>query len=402
MIGIDHNLAEVKERELFSFTKKTAVEAMETLKQKPGISGLVLIFTCNRVELYVHGEEELPLLELLCGIKGADVRENSRYFVKREGMEAVRHLFYLAAGLESKIMGEDQILTQVKDALVLAREVYATDTVLEVLFRQAVTAAKKVKTNVPVEKENSSAAHLALKRLKEMGFSPEGKECLVIGNGMMGKITALALKDAGADVTVTVRQYRSGIVEIPEGCNRIHYGQRYEKLKHCDIVFSATASPNITIDAEEVEQAGICKPMIFVDLAVPRDIDPKVRELPGISLFDIDDFSIDRQSDAMKSQYEAAASLLDAAVTEYRTWLECRDLLPSIQQISTKAGEDVSWRLGKTIVKYAPEEEGQKDLEDKITAASEKVVGHLLFSLRDELEPEVFRKCIEILEDRYA
>lgn len=401
MIGIDHNLAEVEQRELFSFTKKTAAEAMLALKEEPGISGCVLIVTCNRMELYVHGEEEkepLPLLELLCRFKGAKADECRSLFVGREGIAAVRHLFYLAAGLESKILGEDQILTQVKDALALAREVYAADTVLEVLFRQAVTAGKKIKTRVPMDRENFSAAHLALEHFKEMGFLVQGKKCMVIGNGMMGKITALALKDAGADVTVTVRQYKSGVVEIPEGCGRIHYGDRYELLKECDLVCSATASPNVTIDAGKVKESGIYKPMIFVDLAVPRDIDPAVRNLPGVKLYDIDDFSIDRRSARMKEQYAAAAKLLDAAVEEYRTWLECRDLIPSIQKIGAKTAEDILWRLAPGIKKCVPEETAAGELRELSAAAAQKSVNRLLFALRDKMEPEEFRRCIEILE----
>lgn len=405
MIGIDHNLAEVEEREMFSFTRKSAMAALERLKKEPQIAGCVLIVTCNRMELYVHEEEmeeQTDLLRLLCEIKGADQEKCSRFFVKREGMEAVRHLFFLSAGLKSKIMGEDQILTQIKDALTMAREVYAADTVIEVLFRQAITAGKKVKTQVPMEKANFSAAHLALERLRELGFSPAGKKCMVIGNGMMGKITALALKDAGADVTVTVRQYRSGVVEIPEGCKRIFYGERYQLLKECDIVFSATASPNITIDKKEVVKAGLKKPVIFIDLAVPRDIDPDVQELDGVSLYDIDDFSIDRCSEAMNRQYEAASVILEEAVAEYGNWLECRNLLPAIQKISEAAAEDVNWRMGKAIQKLSTGEKETLELKQAVVTASEKVINRMLFSLRDELEPEVFRRCIEILEEKNA
>ena len=142
----------------------------------------------------------------------------------------MEHLFYLTSGLKSQILAEDQIITQVKDALALSREAYCTDNVLEVLFRMAVTAAKKVKTQVSFSRANSSVIHQAIERLEDQGFSLQGKTCMVIGNGEMGKVTALALKEAGADVTVTVRQYRSGIVTIPQGCDRINYGERLEFL----------------------------------------------------------------------------------------------------------------------------------------------------------------------------
>lgn len=402
MIGIDHTRADIKQRELFSFTKKAAALAMDTVKKEPEISGCVLIATCNRMELYVHGEgekEPLPLLSILCRIKGVEEEMCRPYFVERMGMDAVRHLFSLAGGLASKIVGEDQILTQVKDAAAFARENYATDTVLEVLFRQAVTAGKKVKTLVPMERANTSAAHLAIQRMQEMGCSMKGKQCLVIGNGMMGKITALALQEAGAKVTVTVRQYKSGIVEIPKGCARIHYGQRYEKLKDCDLVFSATASPNVTLLAEQITQADIHKPMIFVDLAVPRDIDPGIGLLSGMTLYNIDDFSIDHRSKEMEKQYEMAASMLEEAAKEYENWLECRDLLPGIRKISATSAEETVWRLKGKVQQTVPEEKKQKELLEYTAEAAEKVISHLLFALRDELEPETFRKCIEILEE---
>ena len=164
----------------------------------------------------------------------------------RSGEEAVKHLFYLAGGLKSQILGEDQILTQIKDALNLSREHYASDGVLEVLFRMAATAGKKIKTEVPLAHGNPSVIHQALSSLREQGYDVQGKTCMVIGNGEMGKVAAQTLREAGGEVTVTVRQYRSGIVEIPAGCSRINYGERLDFLPKCDLAVSATASPNYT------------------------------------------------------------------------------------------------------------------------------------------------------------
>lgn len=401
MIGIDHKKAGVEEREQFSFTKKSGKEAMEFIKSQPQVTGCVLLSTCNRMELYVNQEnmqEKEDLYALLARCKGITTEKHRELFVEREGAEVVSHLFYLTAGLKSKIMGEDQILTQVKDALAQAREAEALDGALEVLFRRAITAGKKVKTEVSLDKENHSAADLAIKALKDKGFSPEGKKCLVIGNGMMGKITALALKEEGADVTVTVRQYKSGMVEIPEGCKRINYGERYELLGECDLVFSATASPNITLDRKHIEELHLKRPMIFIDLAVPRDIDPGIRELQGMSLYDIDDFSIDEKSEHMLMQYKKAAAILEDGAAEYISWLECRQFLPIIESISSKAAEDVGWRMGKEL-KAIKEQKDQMISKKAAKEASEKVIKHLLFLLRDELEPEQFRNCLEILQE---
>ena len=159
----------------------------------------------------------------------------------------MRYLFRLASGLESKIVGEDQILTQIGDALTRSRTEFASDRTLEVLFREAITCAKQIKTNIRIAKNNSSAAAVALLRLQEMGYRFDVKKALVIGNGMMGKLAAQALIDAGADVTVTVRQYRSGVVDVPPQARRIGYKDRYEEIEDSDYIFSATASPNLTI-----------------------------------------------------------------------------------------------------------------------------------------------------------
>ena len=146
MIGIDHNMAPVDIRALFAFTKKSAGEAMEKIKSYKGIYGCVILSTCNRLEVWasVDEEEDVCLYDCVCQLKGISDDSYRNYFVERKDEEAVEHLFYLTSGLKSQIIGEDQILTQVKDALNLARENFAVDGVLEVLFRMAVTAGKNI------------------------------------------------------------------------------------------------------------------------------------------------------------------------------------------------------------------------------------------------------------------
>ena len=147
MIGIDHNMAPVDIRAHFAFTKKNAGEAMEKIKEQKGIYGCVILSTCNRLEVWasVDDEEDVCLYDCLCQLKGITEDSYREYFVERKDQEAVEHLFYLTSGLKSQIIGEDQILTQVKDALNLARENFEADGVREFLFRMAVTAGKRMK-----------------------------------------------------------------------------------------------------------------------------------------------------------------------------------------------------------------------------------------------------------------
>lgn len=403
MIGIDYKKASVDVRAQFSFTKKNTVAALENLKKEPGILGCIILSTCNRMEIWVSTGEDWKgsLYEFLCKEKEKDPREFEKYFVKREEEEAVEHLFYLTSGLKSQILAEDQIITQVKDALALSREAYCTDNVLEVLFRMAVTAAKKVKTQVSFSRANSSVIHQAIERLEDQGFSIQGKTCMVIGNGEMGKVTALALKEAGADVTVTVRQYRSGIVTIPQGCDRINYGERLEFLPKCDLVVSATASPNYTLTMEQIENAKIPGHVVLIDLAVPRDIEPSAGTLNNVTLYDIDSFKIDAVSPKLQASLDQAGEILREQQEEFYNWYNGRDLIPRIQEIKADAVEDLNLRIMKILRKTPMEDSDRENLLKAIDTAAGKVVNKMMFGLKDFMKEEEFINCVEGLEKLY-
>ncbi len=397
MIGIDHNRAAVDIRAVFSFTKKNAAAAMETFKNTEGILGCVILSTCNRMECWVSAEQDWDgsLCELLCRVKGVEPAQYETYFVERRDREAVNHLFYLTCGLKSQILGEDQILTQVKDALSLARENFSTDSVLEVLFRMAVTAGKKVKTDVSFSRANYTAMDSVVAMLAKRGIDLKSMSCLVIGNGEMGKLAAQALKAQDADVTVTVRQYRSGMVNIPVGCKRIDYGERMEMLPYCDIVVSATASPNYTITSELMEKTVWKKGVIFIDLAVPRDIEPGVRELAGLELYDIDDFKGSGMTENYSESLQEAETVLQEQIREFYDWLEGRDLIPKIKDIQEKAVEDLNLRIHKILTHLPLEDTARADLQKSIDTAAGKVVGKMIYGLRDTMEKDVFLECVE-------
>lgn len=405
MVGIDYNKASVDVRAQFSFTKKNAAAAMEKLKETLGILGCVILSTCNRMEIWASTQEEWEgsLFEFLCEEKGKNPEEFRRYFVEREEGEAIEHLFYLTSGLKSQILAEDQIITQVKDALSMARDVYCTDNVLEVLFRMAVTAAKRVKTEVVFSRGNSSVIHQAIQKLREAGYSLDGITCMVIGNGEMGKVAALALAEAGAHVTVTVRQYRSGIVSIPKGCDRINYGERMEFFPSCDLVVSATASPNFTLTKELIQQAKKGeKQQILIDLAVPRDIEPSVKEIEGMTLYDIDSFKIDTNSLELQESMQKAALILKEQMEDFYCWYDGRSLIPRIQDIQAEAVQDLNLRILKILRKTPMEDEDRENLLNAIDTAAGKVVSKMMFGLRDTLEKEEFLNCVEGLEKLYG
>lgn len=402
MIGIDHKNAVIDIRTLFSFTKKNMAEALERLKKVQGIEGCVMLSTCNRMELWVSVREDFEedLYGLLCEIRQISSDRYREYFSFRQGREAVHHLFRLTGGLESRILGEDQIVTQVGEALAFAREQYAADSVLETLFRQAVTAAKKVKTEVALHPSDHSVVRTAVELLKREGRSFRGKKCMVIGNGVMGKLAATLLCEEGADVTVTVRQYRSGVVEIPRGCKRIDYGQRMSLFGSCDYVVSATVSPNYTLPAELVEQARR-RPVVLIDLAVPRDIDPNVRSLPGVTLYDIDCFREEAQSEEQKAAVLEAEKRFAAQMEEFYDWYEGRDLFPRIQKIKEVAASDMEVRLTRKLSHLPIEERERQELQEDILEAAMRAMNKMMFGLRGNVSSRTFLECLDGLEKVY-
>ena len=177
MLGIDHTKAGLDIRTQFAFTKKQLQETLVRWKQRPQVKGGVILSTCNRMEIYLSMETEIcedtgdEILSWLCEEKSINEAIAKQYVTIRSEEEAVNHLFALAAGMKSLIMGEDQIITQVKEAVELARESMATDTVLEVLFRDAIACGKEIKTNVVFSHGNLSGATEAIRQLKDMGYS---------------------------------------------------------------------------------------------------------------------------------------------------------------------------------------------------------------------------------------
>lgn len=401
MIGIDYTDAGLDIRGQFSYTKREQEETVQRLRQLEGISGCILLSTCNRTELIISYESgwKADEKELFCGLKGLSAEEYGSYIHERRGMEAVRDIFSLAGGLKSQILGEDQILTQMKDAADFSRQFFGTDKILETLFRMAVTAGKEVKTRIKLPSANRSAPLAAITGLEQEGENFCGEKCLVIGNGVMGRMTAQLLLDKGADVTVTIRQYRRGIVDVPPAAKRIDYSGRYEKMTECRYIFSATASPNMTITLEKLPLEKLPAETVFVDLAVPRDIQEEIGDCQGIRLYDIDDFGVGMPEETKQSLAEAE-KLLEEKVQEFQSWYDAKDVVPMLLQVSEKASEDVLARIDGRLQKKIPGK--QEEVEDIVREAVQKVVNKIMFSVRDSVDVSAFRDCVDAMTELYT
>lgn len=283
---LDYRVADVAAREPFSFSSGEIELIYPRLLETPGVCGAVLLSTCNRTELYLSLEDGVLLNPFILLCEAAGISAETVPYQTRCGDEVIWHLFAVACGARSQIWGEDQILAQVKQAVFAAREAKASDGILEVLFRQAVSGAKRVKTELGFQDvRDGTAERAALWLVQEHCHT-----ALVIGNGMIGRHVAELLQKNGVDVTMTLRHYRHGQNVIPSGVGTVEYDLRYEKMPECDAVISATSSPHHTVQAARVAALTNC-PRLFVDLAVPRDIEPAVTGLPGIQCKNIDELS---------------------------------------------------------------------------------------------------------------
>ena len=281
----------------------------------------------------------------------------------------------VSAGMQSQIFGDDQIVSQVKDAAALARELKTADAVLDTLFRRDVTAGKRVRTEtrltgVPAERFFGTLA---------------GKRAVVIGNGEMGRLAARALVEAGCAVTVTLRTYRHGETVVPQGCATVPYERRMERIEGADLVVSATTSPHFTLTAEQTAALSH-PPRLLLDLAMPRDIESAAAS-GHTALFNLDDLG--ELGDADNAARETALRILDEETREFFAWLNYRAALPLIAQLKSAVAARV-----RHIRDYdALVADG--DAETLAELAANRAVELVLGGMKQKIDVETMKACLE-------
>jgi len=380
MSGLEHSQVPISLRERLSFTKQQTGEMVRKLHSFPQVSGCVLISTCNRTELYLSCTEEVVPGELLCQAAGAEYPLYQDAFVTLSEKDAVQHLMEVAAGIRSRIFGEDQIISQVKDAIAIAREAGAADSVLETLFRSAVSAGKEVRTKVRLTSVPTSAASMAVDLLREKLGDLTDKKALVIGNGEMGRLAASLLRREGCQVSVTLRTYRHGETIVPPGCGVVPYDQRFLHMEDCDLLLSATTSPHYTVTVEPLSKLPSL-PAVLVDLAIPRDIQPEVGQLPGVSLYNIDDLGDFSESRTIPAE---VTEILNAQMENFYRWLNYKDCMTSVDSLK----QAIVDRL------LTAQEFGEDLTEFEIIQLSvNKTVDLLVTGLAERITSENLTKC---------
>lgn len=347
LLSISHKTAPIAIRELFAFTPEQQTELLRALCAEAKAAESVVISTCNRTEIYTYYTKEEQqqklfsrlqrvLLEKAGALKVDHITDYLRFY---QGEKAVRHLFLVAAGLDSMVVGEDQILGQVKKAHEQAREAGTTGKYLNTLFRYAVTCAKRIKTDTELSKTSVSTATLAIKAAEEALGGLAGKKIMVIGG--TGEIGGIVLKNLysmkGLHIYSTIRNITlSHDAHLKsESSHVIDYKERYSYVDEMDVVISATSSPHYTLTCHKLrERIHRSKPRVFVDLAVPVDIEESITEIPRTFLYNMDDMeALARANNQAKKQAaKEAGEILKEYEEEFMCWMIFQQAMPQIEK----------------------------------------------------------------------
>lgn len=353
-VGVNHRTAPLAVREKLSFPEHTIGESLRKLKSYPGLDGCVIVSTCNRTEIYAAPFELdsglNAIWEFLSDRSGIDISEIKNYTFCHTLYDAIRHLFRVVAGLDSMILGETQILGQVSRAYQLALENQATNSVLNTLFRQAVTIGKRIRTETGIDRNPVSIPYAAVELAKQHLGDLSGMSVLVVGAGEMSELTATHLVANGISSVIVSNRSYDRAVQLAEKFNgkAVKFDSLLEYLKTADIVISSTAASHYVIKTEEV--AAIIKnrqqrPIFMIDIAVPRDIDPDVGRLSGAVLFDVDDLQnvVDAGLAERRKAAVAAEGIVEEELDSFMRWLSTQFVIPTITALK-KRGEEIKQR----------------------------------------------------------
>jgi glutamyl-tRNA reductase len=386
VLGVSHKTAPVALRERLAMPEGRAAAVLRELVEDPAIHEAVAISTCNRAELHLVAgdpvEAESIALAALSRRAGIPPTELLGRIYSMRGMEAVRHLFAVAAGLDSMIVGEAEVQGQVKRAYELALVEGVTGPIANRLFRDAIATGKRVRTETAVGRSRVSVSSVAVDLARATLGELDARRVLVIGAGENGELTARALSERGvATVFVANRRYDRAIgLAQRYGGGAVRFDDLPRELVAADIVVSATGSPHQIVGRDELalvagERDG--RPLLMIDIAVPRDIDPTVRDLPGITLYDMDDLQreVARNLSGREAEATRARAIVDEEAERFERWLAGLEVVPTIAALR---------RRGEQVARHAlAENEGRWESlsatdRERLEVMARSIVGRLL------------------------
>lgn len=374
--GVNHSTTPINIREKLAISSDHVSDALYLLSRY--VSQGVILSTCNRTEVYSVTESGctshpgIDFLKAWANICDADLQPHV-YCYQNEA--AVKHLFRVAAGLDSMIIGEFEILGQVKQDMEKARKAGLVELPLRNLFQQALRVGRRVREKTGISKNALSVSSVAVELAAKAIGDLANCKALVIGSGEAGRLVAKALKERGiTQITTTSRSYKNAsALAAALGGSAVSIDNLSQQLAACDIVISCTGAPHLILDRRTIENALQTlgdKPLVVIDIAVPRDVEPEVRQISNVFLYDIDDFTylseLNRRQ--REDEIESAMEIIEAEVERFLSWWQAIEVKPIISSLVEKV-EDIRQRqLSMTLKKLrqlSPEEQERLDAMTK-------------------------------------
>ena len=406
LLGINHNTAPIEVRERLAIPAARLADATRTLLHQPGIREGLILSTCNRVEIVTLQDEpsatennKADLLRFLHEYFAVPPHTLQPHLYEFREREAVRHLFRVASSLDSMVVGEPQILGQVKESYTIAREVGAVSSQLDTLLQRAFTVAKKVRSETQIGSSSVSIASVAVDLARNIFGSLQGKTVLLVGAGKMSELAARHLIQQGAANILVANRTQSRAEKIAAqfsgptvNTEAIPFDDLYAQAPRADIIITSTGAPQKIFGRSHGQhflQRRRNRPMFFIDIAVPRDVDPGMNEVEGCFVYDIDDLQQVASANLADRSREAAAAetIVSNEVEKYQQRLQSRDAVPAIlalQQNAESIREAELTRAAKRLAALTPEQrEAVEALTRSLTA---KLLHPQLVALRRSSE----------------
>ncbi len=362
LVGLNHRTAPVELREKLALDACGPEQVYDNIRQWPTLLERILLSTCNRVEVLVTAEEAEPavkevvqFLSLQHEVPPAEF-EGSLYVFEDD--QAVRHMFQVASSLDSMVLGEPQILGQLKGSFKTALKNQATGPILNKLLHKSFSVAKRVRTETGIGSHAVSIGYAAVELARKIFGELQGKKILLIGAGEMAELTAEHLLTNGAHEIVVANRTLKRAMDLAQRWNgrAAALEEVRTQLSEVDIVISSTGAQEIVVTASDVRsvlRARKHRPLFFVDIAVPRDVEPEVNRLSNVYLYDIDDLQgvVDENRAARSEEAVRAQRIIEEETIAFRAWLETLDTYPTIVALTRKAERIRRLELDKTLSK---------------------------------------------------
>ena len=380
VIGLNHNTADIDVREKFAFNGPKLEQGLLAFRELPEVKEGIILSTCNRVELYANVKDAVNALESIKTFLSTfhniklDSLENALYV--HEDIDAVRHIFRVASSLDSMVIGEPQILGQLKDAYELALTKKTTGILLNKLMKKAISVAKRVRTETRIAENAVSISFSAVELARKIFTDLSKKVCMLLGAGEMAELAARHLMNNGIkEVLVSNRTYERGCELARDFHGRaVRFESFIQEMVNTDIVICSTGAPTYIVTKSQMQKVMKERKhdqMFLIDISVPRNIDPEVNDLENVYLYNIDDLQgvVDANMFERQKEAEKAEKIVEEEMETFLKWQSSLDSVPTIRALRARAEEIKDEELSKLLNKMTDIGEQEKEAIEYMAAA---------------------------------